>query len=160
MLVKRMSAISAVMDMLQFCAEGQIAGIAEARYDVRLCCHLLIDRTDPETRTCGKMQSGVIDALRARDGAGHMYGAWFSDPRQRPVAPHYAPPRGQHGIDQHEHTIVQRRTREVFHLDLESILAFAVFAVGAHESALGAIETIEHSLVQRQTGAKDRCQDR
>ena len=56
------------------------------------------------------------------------------------------------------HTILQVRAREVFHFDVETILALPVLAVGAHERVVGTIEHAEHAVVQRKPGPEDSGQ--
>src|SRR4051794_11467809 len=87
---------------LDFASECQVAGITEARYDVRLGRKFIIDCCRPNGDIRGEISFYILDAKRACQSADDMSMSWSTPFEKRLVGHNDGGASGQHGIAKYE----------------------------------------------------------
>ncbi len=142
---------------LFFGAVGEVAGIAETRYDIAVGVDFVVDDAHPQLCVLGHDTSEIVDSLTRRydGGDNHLGGGSLSE--KRLVAQFHGCTGGQHGVAEYQGLAVERRRCEIFDQDVE-VLFLLVFAVGRHESVLSIVEVGEEALVEGYSRAEDSRQ--
>ena len=140
---------------LQFPAEGEVAGVAEAGDDVGVAGEFLVDGGDPEGDFISVALGEVVHGVGAGDGADEVDGdgiAAFLDEFVDGDLDGGAG--GQHRVGQDEGLAFEGRGGAVVRPDFE-VIAGAVFAEGCEEGGFGVVEEVEDAFLERQAGPED-----
>ena len=140
---------------LQFVAEGEVAGVAEAGDDVGVAGELFIDGGDPEGDFFAEALREMVHGVGAGDGADQVDGNGFAAFLAEFVDGDLdGGAGGEHRVGQDQGLAFEGRGGAVVRPDFE-IVAGAVLAEGREEGGLGVVEEIEDALLERQAGPED-----
>ena len=140
----------------EFVAEGEVAGIAQARDDVAVAGEFLVDGGDPEGDFVAKALGEMVHGVGAGDGADQVDRNGVAALLDELVDGDLdGGAGGEHCVGQDEGLAFQGRGGAVIGADLE-VVAGAVLAEGREEGGLGVVKEVENALLERQAGPEDR----
>ena len=141
--------------LLNLSSIAQVAGIAEARYDVLVLVETLVYGSTPNGSVVGECLAYVLNAFGRCHYANHMHLLWGALGEQRLVAQLHRTASSEHRVDDEQSGVVEVGSGKILHMDANlGVSLVLILAECRNEGIAGVVEDVEEALVERQTGTE------
>ena len=143
-----------------FFAVEEVAGVAQAGYDVAVVVEHVVDVGGPHggIDAVGQVPFQVFNGLVGGDNHGNVDVLRRALLQESANCHIHRASGGEHRVGNHQHLSLDARACQIFGANHEIVGAFNVFAISRNKGIFGIVEKAEEALVKRQSGAENGAQ--